>query len=129
MDTSKLKPFNLERALAGDPVVTRDGFSVIEIIKLKSNITAPVLCVVEGTNWTARFDEQGICYEDGHDAVPYLFMAPKTRTVWVNLYPFGSTPDIGVNSEASWHHTKEIADHYGTDGRIGNCAHPIEIEE
>lgn len=54
MDTSKLKPFNLERALAGDPVVTRDGFSVIEIIKLKSNITAPVLCVVEGTNWTAK---------------------------------------------------------------------------
>lgn len=83
-----MKPFDLEKALAGDPVVTRDGKKVTEIIHLK---TVPpsrsIIFVFDG-----RAHETG---EDGRfyfgmntESVNDLFMAPKIvkKEGWINIY-------------------------------------------
>jgi hypothetical protein len=81
-----MKPFNLEKALAGNPVITRDGRPV----------------KIAGYNEEAPFDEKivgwiqeyGCCYwgEDGtyHTSIKYsekdIFMAPTERKEWVILW-------------------------------------------
>jgi hypothetical protein len=113
------KPFDLERALAGDPVVTRDGKPVTQLTHFK-----------DVANWRDSLCgvvDRSICswQENGRycPSAPYskdLFMAPKKRTVWVNLYGdgFGFLYD-----------TEAEADKASKDGdRIGNRAYPVEIE-
>jgi hypothetical protein len=81
-----LKPFNLERALAGDKVVTRTGKEVKDVKHFSfARTPCPVLAVVDGHIF--RFSPSGMFEEGLGLKNPIdLFMAPKTRTVWVNLY-------------------------------------------
>jgi hypothetical protein len=118
------KPFDLERALAGDPVVTRNGRPVTQLVKFDvGNVISPV-CGVLGDNiltWRVdgrHFSNCGSTYD--------LFMAPKKRTVWVNLYP-----DSGARLIAYAHafEDKDEADKSSCSNRIGNRAWPVEIEE
>ena len=44
-----MKPFNLEQAKAGLPLVTRDGRNVLEIAFLNAEVDFPILAVVEGS--------------------------------------------------------------------------------
>jgi hypothetical protein len=109
------KPFNLERALAGDPVVMMDGRPVI--------FTRFDICgrralhgVVEGhlISWF----KDGRYYASGESRYD-LFMATKKRTVWVNLY----------KKSARHFKSQKIADENVTGPRLGNRAYPVEIEE
>lgn len=43
-----MKPFNLERALAGEPVVTRAGVEVTQMHLFDTISTFPLVCVVSG---------------------------------------------------------------------------------
>ena len=76
-----MKPFNLERALAGDPVGTRDGArKVVQIFHADKAICTERLFTV--------FDNGAICmyFEDGKVGIAEndrdLVMLPKTRTYW-----------------------------------------------
>lgn len=81
----KLEKFNLSRALSGDPIITRDGRKVIEIHYLHSNIPFPVIAVIQGERLSQGCDEEGL-YEKGIERDCDLFMAPKTKKIWTNLY-------------------------------------------
>lgn len=77
--------FNLERALAGDPVVRRDGVKVSEVLRFKGgNVLKPVVSLSENGGFFLH-NEDGKLFGDEPD-MRDLFMAPKTKTVWVNLY-------------------------------------------
>lgn len=39
-----MKPFNLERALAGEPVVTRDRKKISKIFEIKKEFSRPIIC-------------------------------------------------------------------------------------
>lgn len=84
-----MKPFNLEKALAGDPVVTRDGRKVTEIVLLNTaNDFCSVVCVIDKYAYAFRQDGSFIeNREHKHD----LFMAPKIvkKSGWINIYPNG----------------------------------------
>lgn len=80
----KLLPFNLERALAGDKVVTRNGLEVTQLkaFELDSDFRVYAVLNDDVTRWTTEgkfwlFDESSCD----------LFMAPKTVKRWVNFYP------------------------------------------
>ena len=76
-----MKPFNLERALAGEPVGTRDGTrKVVQIFHAdKANCAERIFTV---------FDNGAICmyFEDGKVGIAEnhrdLVMLPKTKTYW-----------------------------------------------
>lgn len=115
-----MKPFDLEKALAGEPVVTRNGARVTKICVFEDvKDSYPVITSINGR--IRSFTSKG-AYVNDDSTSPYdLFMAPKKRTVWVNLYP-----DTTV---AMVRPTKEQADSCAMRQRIGGKAWPLEIEE
>ena len=77
-----MKPFNLERALAGEPVITRDGRPVKIAgynpdADIEYKICGWVDCEVE--SW--RVD--GLLSASIKDAAIDLFMAPTERKEWI----------------------------------------------
>ena len=98
-----MKEFNLSAALAGIPVVTRDGQEVKEL-KIFSTARYPedVLAgTVEGKiqtwNEKGRFNQYG-------DSARDLFMVGNKKTGWINIYK-GTQNETGRNI---WS-TKELA--------------------
>ena len=70
-----MKPFDLEKALAGEPVITLGGEAVTDLHLFDVAITYPLYGVVEGT--VISFTKEGI-YDEGLPEHYYtLFMAPK----------------------------------------------------
>ena len=106
-----LKPFDLQAALAGKPVVTRDGQPV----------------KIAGYNEDAQSNHHIVGWVDGHlcawdssgkvssnnkkEDEDDLFMAPEKREVWVCLYRLGDSFGLGQSStkrgaEAAAHGSK-----------------------
>lgn len=119
-----MKPFDLKAALAGEPVVTRIGIPVSQLVVFDQvRNEQPIRGVLEGviTGW----DECGrymLCKaSDSRD----LFMAPKKRTVWVNLY---GSMQVSCGT-ATYYYDEKQANIVASPGRIGNRAYPIEIKE
>ena len=84
---SKMKPFNLEEALAGKPVRTRDGQVVSELHRFKSqDLDEPLAGIVDDSVhcWTlaGEYFENGITNFD-------LFMAVEKKQCWKNVYRRG----------------------------------------
>lgn len=128
MDTNNLKPFNLEEALAGRPVVTRDGKQVNEIHRFKSaDRNGQHLCAIS-------HGESIWFWDDGRYSIPRtetpwdLFMASVEKTFWVNLY---GENNAGTNGNRAAHYSSEAeADAGHGDGfRIGGKAHLITYTE
>ncbi len=101
MTDKKLIPFNLERALAGDPVVTRDGRNAKVVYKSDREESYPLLVVFEDEEECTAYVEwhtnEGInCV--GLESVLDLFMAPKTKTYKVDVYKNVDTCDLSLSS-------------------------------
>ena len=101
-----MKPFDLEAAKRGEPIVNSNG-RPLHYIGVDTTNTIVLEDSLNG--WIYRAEAECV------------FMAPKKRTVWVNMHP-----DCEV---ASWYATKALADMWGIEPRIGNKAYPVEIEE
>lgn len=117
-----MKPFDLEAAKRGEPIITRDGVGA-HFIAHTDKVTGAykVMAVVNG-EWYS-FTEQGKRHPGGMSLVD-LFMAPKTRTVWLNLYDIHPSHGSGY-----FYPSQEEADEGALPKRIGDRAWPLEIEE
>lgn len=79
-DLSRCKPFNLERAMAGDPVVTRDGKTFkFGAHNQDANEYEQVIGWVEG--YAHRIAVNGRFYSYGNHHLD-LFMAPITKILY-----------------------------------------------
>lgn len=107
-----MKPFDLAAALRGEHVVTVNGTNVHFV---GVEVTGMPVIQFMGGPLVGQFHKA---------AMRDLFMAPKKRTVWVNLKP-------GDQHEgaARWHATPADADTVAPHDRIGGKAWPLEIEE
>ena len=90
--TMKLKPFDLYAALRGDLIVMRDGTKVISVYHIKEfdHSLRKVLLYVYDKDKSMDY---GWCHingrqqEDGEgEFIHDLFMAPKTKTYWINVF-------------------------------------------
>jgi len=83
---NKMKPFNLQDALAGKPVITRDGKKVFEIVHLSSmKNERNILAIFENDCMLYRHD--GTCMlnlGDSHSSD--LFMAAEKKSIWINIF-------------------------------------------
>lgn len=75
----KLIPFDLEKALAGEPVITRDGREVTQVTLFECESRYPVYAVVDGA--ICSFTKTGSDYDNGQSSQYDLFMKPKTRVI------------------------------------------------
>ena len=86
-----MKPFDLKRALAGDPVITRKGNQVEILTQLQPRPGfGDILAAVYKSNNKAELREiwkTGRYYGDeGENSVYDLFMAPIIKEGWINIY-------------------------------------------
>jgi len=90
-----MKPFNLEQALAGKPVMTREGRKVVRIFYAEEACeNSQVICVFE-TGVVFPY------YKDGayttSSSVNDLVMAPTKKEGWINIYNVLSLDVTGKN--------------------------------
>lgn len=115
-----LKPFNLEKALAGDPVVTRDGRTVTEVFHFKTAFKTlkNTVAAIDGHFYSFYENGKPVSWDSEFD----LFMAPKIvrKSGWLNVYPKNKVGYV-------IHETKQIADINSEDTRVA-CTY-IEWEE
>jgi hypothetical protein len=79
-----MEKFNLERALAGEPVITRDGREVTRLTYFKeARNQYNLVGLLDGVVW--GWDENGTSIV-GYETISDLFMKPKENAIWVNVY-------------------------------------------
>jgi hypothetical protein len=118
------KPFDLEKALAGEPVVTGDGRKVLELKLFKSQIDNPLVCLIEGREGLVSVRSNGLAMCD-HDYD--LFMAPKKKKLWiaVSKEPYQSNAHFG---SAAYKEKDELIEHIKRFGRVPENFHLMQIE-
>lgn len=82
-----MKPFDLQKAMAGDPLVTRDGRAarfIVYVPELDKNCR--VIVRVNDDPRVKDFSEEGRYWGESAPSPLDLFMAPKKRTVWLNFW-------------------------------------------
>lgn len=94
-----MKPFNLERALAGDPVVTRSGIQVVKLHMVPNEFKAwaPLYVLLEN-GLTINAHKNG--EPSGDDSSYDLLMGPVKKKMWANLYLHDGTYSIGPLSKS-----------------------------
>jgi hypothetical protein len=106
-----MKPFNLEEALSGKPVVTRQGLPVTKIVHFENTHNDYQLFgVVDNQieSWTI----QGKYYKiyDSHNKD--LFMLPEKKSIWVNVYEgFDNEIVLGTQHPTSDRAKSQISSH------------------
>lgn len=111
-----MKPFDLEKALAGEAVITRDGREATQITKFNVDRRLCICAVISGRIHSFATDGSCMDYETDRD----LFMAPKKHVYWVNMYPNNRV-------QPATHKSRENADFGCEPDRIA-CLR-IEFEE
>lgn len=123
----KLKPFDLEAAKNGAPVVTVDGREARIVCFDRSHLGgASLVVLVKDSNGQERiyaYYPKGHYYSDEETPLD-LCMAPIKKIGWVNLY---RDIDGVVTTGRLIHNTKESSSIISTDGCIGSIK--IEWEE
>ena len=120
-----MKPFNLEAAKRGEPIQTRDGREAKFVAHVPEAIESQRIVVMLSGSLFTMF-ETGLCSSSGVEYADDLFMAPKKRTVWVNLYEYTKASN---RFDAYAYVSEALADHARSKDRIGGKAWPLEIED
>lgn len=115
-----MKPFNLQDAINGKPVITRAGDSLTFGAYIPQ-AKGYKLFMIDPDGDVNRYNENGRYRGNVTESEMDLFMVPTKRTVWINLY--------GRQLDSVCHPTKEDADKDASSHRIGGKAYPLEIEE
>ena len=92
-----MKPFNLEKALAGAPVITREGRKVVRIFYAEEACeNSQVICVFE-TGAVFPYYKDGT-YTNSSSAHE-LVMAPTKKEGWVVMFHNNSQKDFIVGTK------------------------------
>jgi hypothetical protein len=81
-----MEKFNLERALAGEPVITRNGKEVTQLVYFKDVIQKDCVYGVIGNQIKCWCIDGKFFHDDPNEFGGDLFMKPKENAIWVNLY-------------------------------------------
>ena len=122
-------PFNLERARAGEPIVTRNGRKAkfIAYVPDAQLFNERVVFLLDHRIKTTCAD--GFSYP-AHENKSDLFMAEKKRTVWVNILLRPNEMECAYHYESEEDADKDATVFCGANVlRIGGKAYPVEIEE
>ena len=80
-----MKEFNLEKALAGEPVITRNGELVTQITKFEDIINPYCLCGKVLGN-IELFTIDGVFSLKFGESQFDLFMAEEKKSIWINVW-------------------------------------------
>lgn len=126
-----LKPFNLERALAGDPVVTRDCRKVTKIFKGPFDVSHPVMASIENNDrYFGVYCVDGFCIDKNNPNPDDLFMAPAKKTYWMNVYKNITTEKFSSSNNDLFESIEDARESINLNPFYPyHSTVPIEIEE
>lgn len=75
--------FDLEKALAGAKVITRDGREVTQLTRFDIYGNYPLIGVINKQKETFQINGK---FQDSGESTADLFMAPEKISCWVNVY-------------------------------------------
>lgn len=81
-----MKPFNLQEALAGKPVITRAGLKVTGLCKFTFAKKYPIVATIEGLDEPMFFHLDGAFGTPSYAPLYDLFMQSEKKSGWVNIY-------------------------------------------
>lgn len=114
MKKNNLKPFNLERALSGEPIVTRDGMKVLQIahFPLSTHVDEKLSVLLDDASGIHSFYENGRYVGNGewNDSEYDLFMLPKTKKFWIGISM--ENPNYNMNYTTNAYNSLEDAKSY-----------------
>lgn len=94
-----MKPFDLEKAKAGAPVCTREGFKARIICFDASNKRFPLVALIKDFNnsdeYPVLYTKEGNFYDSGTNNPKDLFMEGIKKEGWINLYKAMTESCIG----------------------------------
>lgn len=125
--TTTRKPFDLQAAIRGEPIVTRDGRPARFVAHVPEATPYPVIAMVSGYTSVTSHTKDGEEYKDSNESDDDLFMSVRTRTVYYNLY---SSDTPGLPSPCYRHNTEENAREAAGRGNgsvLVAAAVPVEI--
>lgn len=131
-----MKPFDLEKALAGAPVVTRIGEEVTQVVFFNASTTFPVRAVIDGTIYSYTTAGARVLLASassgGNDLD--LFMAPVKKVAYINVYrpnhdSTDRTQGLGVVLGTKIYATKEAANANASDAPPRIALATLEYEE
>jgi|AntAceMinimDraft_18_1070375.scaffolds.fasta_scaffold31296_2 hypothetical protein len=105
--------FDIDRALAGDKVITRDGGEVNQFFVIHTDNGPTLTGYIVDSNTIETWDIYGGCYGVLNECHDDLFMSPNKLTGFVNVYA-----DSGVSNK---YPTKEAADISGSVSPRMSC--------
>ena len=125
---ANMKPFNLEQALAGKPVITRDGTPVTEIYHFKTTTEKqPVVGIIGGS--VCSFTETGHFYPDKEYSKNDLLMEVEKKTVWINLYQYNENNKVKVGTLNTYNSKESAEENIATSRSVKYLGtFPIEVE-
>lgn len=101
-----MEKFNLERALAGEPIVTRDGREVTEIHFIKTDEgDYPLIAVIDASKET--YTKDGFFASRREESELDLFMKPKVIECWFNVYEIDGELYVGGKNQRYWESESE----------------------
>lgn len=117
MKNENLKPFNLEAALQGKPVVTRDGRPV-KIAGYNPDANEEMTIVGWINGCPESWSSDGRYRISKIDSNTDLFMLAETVTLWVNVYEVDGSIETGTltydtEEEAIKRHSKKQDKYFG----------------
>lgn len=118
----KRLPFNLEAAMRGEPLITRDGRRMKFVAYVPEAKEYKVIAFLHGRDEADKFTVDGRYYAGltSNDSCRDLFMAPKPkRTVWLNFNE--------KNNTAIWY-TSEALAKASADIQAVAVAVPVQID-
>lgn len=98
-----MKPFNLQEALEGKPLVTRDGKKVLDFHYFEcSNLTSdyPIIAFIEGQIYLNSYTNNGLSVRHRvSDTDLFMYEAPEEKAYMVAVYEIHDTGEMNlVNS-------------------------------
>lgn len=84
-----MKPFDLEKAKAGAPLCTREGFRARIICFDADNDRFPIVALLKGDNgkeYPVSFTKEGRFSDGEADSGKDLFMVGEKKEGWINIY-------------------------------------------
>lgn len=124
-----MKPFDLEAAKRGEPMMTRDRRKVIHFHHIETD-DSRLCCVVQvagqhGAGWIPKNGR----YDDAVDGPDDLLMVPKKRTVYVQIFDKPTdTRTPALRAFAFGNEADALSNLNATEWGVLIKALPVEIE-
>ena len=91
--------FDLQKAIAGEPIQTRDGRKA-RFIAHVPEASRPVVVYVDGYSLVSSLHENGAFLRGAEDSSD-LVMAPRKRQLWVRAYRYSDRSDVYLYQSGS----------------------------